>query len=274
MKAEIVAEMPVSTRTVNAVKEVAKPTTAAQKAVQKRMLPALMNPVLESYRTADGSIATGAHNRDRPEANFYMHPVHDSPKGTPVLYQAADNLPWYEYAGSGGPVSDRVIFKGFRAGERLGMVMRTVNVPHNAGSPGVQLKQVWACMLNEKREKMTAVEYEATKMYWVLLWSAVPGCLQENATYPEGILMCELQYNLGISKEVQQLKEIKKALEIDPTKKEQDIRDKCRSTGGARRRWSLSRDVRRSKAQQSTDCLLYTSPSPRDLSTSRMPSSA
>ena len=34
------------------------------------------------------------------------------------------------------------------------------------------------------------------------------------------------------------------------------------------------RELTHAIAEQRTDCLLYTSPSPRDLSTSRMPSSA
>ena len=33
-------------------------------------------------------------------------------------------------------------------------------------------------------------------------------------------------------------------------------------------------EILRQRAEQDPDCLLYTSPSPRDLSTSRMPSSA
>ena len=37
---------------------------------------------------------------------------------------------------------------------------------------------------------------------------------------------------------------------------------------------SFSRAVQRAHVVQSALCLLYTSPSPRDLSTSRMPSSA
>ena len=72
-------------------------------------------------------------------------------------------------------------------------------------------------------------------------------------------------------------KEILDAVEIDPNRRTQDLSEQELSLISnyiIDNKIMVEGDLRRAITNNLKSCLLYTSPSPRDLSTSRMPSSA